>query len=148
MWMQALHNEAFSLKPLLCAWTEGPLLLVSVNPNPKRNGYIPPTGLTGKVSAEDLKDAMSAVESMARANQSIDHPSISGFSSAHEKRSFNLWSVMNAVMSPVKVQSMHDEDETVATGIFAEPTTSPIRNRHKSKRKKKGDGGSIISSFF
>jgi len=114
----------------------------------KRNGYIPPTGLTGKVSAEDLKDAMSAVESMARANQSIDHPSISGFSSAHEKRSFNLWSVMNAVMSPVKVQSMHDEDETVATGIFAEPTTSPIRNRHKSKRKKKGDGGSIISSFF
>ncbi|KAL3760172.1 hypothetical protein ACHAWU_001682 [Discostella pseudostelligera] len=113
----------------------------------KKNGYIPPTGLTGEVSAEDIKDAMSAVESMARANQSIDHPSISDFSSAHEKRSFNLWSVMNAVMSPVKVQSMH-EDETVATGIFAEPITSPTRNRHKSKRKKKGDGGSIISSFF
>jgi hypothetical protein len=100
------------------------------------------------VSWTNSNDAMSAVESMARANQSIDHPSISDFSSAHEKRSFNLWSVMNAVMSPVKVQSMHDEDETVATGIFAEPITSPIRNRHKSKRKKKGDGGSIISSFF
>ena len=59
----------------------------------------------------------------------------------------SIASVMNAVMSPVKVQSMH-EDETVATGIFAEPITSPTRNRHKSKRKKKGDGGSIISSFF
>ncbi len=113
----------------------------------KENGYIPPTGLTGKVSAEDVKNAMSAVESMARANQSIDHPSISDTSSAQEKRSFNLWSVMNAVMSPVKVLSM--QDETVATGIlFAEPIASPARNRHKSKRKRKGDGGSVISSFF
>ena len=73
--------------------------------------------------------------------------SISDTSSAHEKRGFNLWSVMNAVMSPVKVLSM--QDETEATGnIFAEPIASPARNRYKSKRKKKGDGGSVISSFF
>ena len=111
----------------------------------KKNGYIPSTGLTGEVSADDIKNAMSAVESMAKANQSIDHPSISDTSSAHEKRSFNLWSVMNAVMSPAKVLSMPDE---IATGMFAEPIASPARNRHKSKRKKKGDGGSVISSFF
>lgn len=112
----------------------------------KKNGYIPPTGLTGDVSAEDIKNAMSAVESMARANQNIDHPSISDASTTLEKRSFNLWRVMNSVMSPVKVQSMNDE--TVVTGIFAEHITSPTRNRHKSKRKKKGDGGSVITSFF
>jgi hypothetical protein len=114
----------------------------------KSNGYIPPTGLTGEVSGEDIKHAMAAVESMARANQSIDHPSISDTSNGNERRSFNLWSVMNAVMSPVKVQSSYQHEETVvATGIFAE-IESPTRHRHKSKRKKKSDGGSVISSFF
>lgn len=72
----------------------------------KRNGYVPPSGLTGEDSSEHVKNAMSAVESMARANQSIDHPSISGNGEV-QQQGFNLWNAMNTVMSPAQLSLIH-----------------------------------------
>ncbi|KAL3826230.1 hypothetical protein ACHAXA_006258 [Cyclostephanos tholiformis] len=69
----------------------------------KTNGYVPPGGLTGEDTSRNIQSAMRAVESMARANQSIDHPSISG--KATQQSGFNLWNIMNAVMSPTTKQT-------------------------------------------
>lgn len=43
---------------------------------------------------------MAAVESMPRANQSIDHPAISEKSSMRQEQGYNLRNAMNAVRSP------------------------------------------------
>lgn len=120
----------------------------------KRNGYIPPGGLMGEDSSEAVKRAMSAVGSMARANQSIDHPSFSDNSSvsAHQQQgSFSLWNAMNSVMSPGQVEAMQNVADA-SGGLFNEApaaTSSKKRSsKHKPKKKKKQRGGSVISSFF
>ncbi|KAL3779980.1 hypothetical protein ACHAW5_008629 [Stephanodiscus triporus] len=122
----------------------------------KKNGYVPPGGLTGEDSSENIQNAMRAVESMAKANQRIDHPSISGNTAVTPQPGFNLWNIMNAVMSPVR-ESMHDEmDDEIEeqTGeLFtttADVLTKKSSSKHKSskRKKKRSGGGSVISSFF
>lgn len=122
----------------------------------KKNGYVPLGGLTGEDSSENIQNAMRAVESMAKANQRIDHPSISGNTAVTPQPGFNLWNIMNAVMSPVR-ESMHDEmddeieeqtDELFTT--TADVLTKKSSSKHKSskRKKKRSGGGSVISSFF
>jgi hypothetical protein len=123
----------------------------------KKNGYVPPGGLTGEDSSENIQNAMRAVESMARANQSIDHPSMSKGAAVTQHTGFNLWNIMNSVMSPVR-ESMDDEIEEPIGGIIHGFTANDddivssrkSSSKHKSsKRKKKRSGGSsVISSFF
>jgi len=123
----------------------------------KKNGYIPPCGLTGEDSSENIKNAMRAVESMARANQSIDHPSMSKGAAVPQQTGFNLWNIMNSVMSPMR-ESMDDEIEEPIGGIIHGFTANDddiissrkSSSKHKSsKRKKKRSGASsVISSFF
>ena len=120
----------------------------------KKNGYIPPGGLTGEDSSENIQNAMRAVESMARANQSIDHPSMPKSAVVTQQTGFNLWNIMNSVMSPVQ-ESIDDEIEEPIGEIFTPNDDGIVSSRkssskHKSsKRKKKRSGGSsVISSFF
>jgi len=122
----------------------------------KKHGYVPPNGLSGEDASGHIKSAMSAVESMAIANQGIDHPSLtkSDSSEVKQQQGFSLWNAMNAVMGPGQAQAMADVTEA-AGGLFNDdhqPTRSSKKSssKHKSKKrsKKRGDGGSIISSFF
>jgi len=116
----------------------------------KKNGYVPPTGMTGEDSSEHVARAMKSVESMARASQSIDHPSISQESTESQSQGFSLWDAMNSVLyKPAQTTETIQEDsipEDTAGDLFFAPKKSVKKS---SKRKKKrGDGGSVISSFF
>lgn len=116
----------------------------------KKNGYVPPTGMTGEDSSEHVARAMKSVESMARASQSIDHPSISQESTENQPQGFSLWDAMNSVLyKPAQTTETIPEDsipEDTAGDLFFAPKKSVKKS---SKRKKKrGDGGSVISSFF
>mmetsp|Transcript_25016 Transcript_25016/g.40710 ORF Transcript_25016/g.40710 Transcript_25016/m.40710 type:complete len:416 (-) Transcript_25016:52-1299(-) len=120
----------------------------------KTHGYVPPGGLTGTDASGHVQSAMSAVESMAVASQSIDHPALNDQSSVAQRErgrdGFNLWNAMNAVMGPGQVQAMQNVSES--TGGLFNGNSSVARkgsSKHKSgKKKKKGSGGSVISSFF
>ena len=120
----------------------------------KKNGYVPPGGLTGADSSGNIQSAMRAVESMARANQSIDHPSLSGKPAVTQQSGFNLWNIMNTVMSPVR-ESMDEEIDDAEEDVFIISTDDVVSTRkssskHKSskRKKKRSGGGSVISSFF
>jgi hypothetical protein len=120
----------------------------------KQNGYVPPGGLTGEDSLENIQNAMRAVESMARANQRIDHPSLSRSTAVTQQTGFNLWNIMNSVMSPLR-ESMDDEIQEPMGELFTADNDDIVSlrkssSKHKSsKRKKKRSGGSsVISSFF
>eukprot|EP00804_Cyclotella_cryptica_P003719 CCRYP_008898-RA/>CCRYP_008898-RA protein AED:0.02 eAED:0.02 QI:283/1/1/1/1/1/5/85/1683 len=108
----------------------------------KKHGYVPPGGMSGEDTSESVRNAMSAIESMAVASQSIDHPSLAEHNLSTTPKGFSLWSVMNSVVGP----SMLTEE--------IEPQKSESKSHKKSskdktkRRKKKGDDGSIISSFF
>ena len=108
----------------------------------KKNGYVPPNGLSGEDTSESVRNAMSAIESMAVASQSIDHPSLAENDVVTPKQQgFNLWSVMNAVVSP----TMLAEEVGSSKG---EKKPHKKSSKDKKRRKKRGDEGSIISSFF
>lgn len=121
----------------------------------KKHGYVPPGGMSGTDTSGAVRDAMSAVESMAKASQSIDHPALNDEANAISQRErrqdgFSLWNAMNAVMTPGQVDAMQTVTETTG-GLFND--TNGVKKKSSSKhkgrrRKKKGDGGSIISSFF
>ena len=111
--------------------------------------------MTGEDTSEAVRKAMSSVGQMARASQSIDHPSISEEPSS-QAEGFSLWGVMNAVLggSGQQQASLEDVPETNSGGdLFAEMPEQKTKksSKHKSSRRKKkrhDDGGSIISSFF
>ncbi|KAL7473673.1 hypothetical protein ACHAXS_014162 [Conticribra weissflogii] len=129
----------------------------------KKNGYVPPGGLTGLDTSQNVKNAMSAIETMAIANQTVDNPN-------EEKpplrRGFSLWNAMNAVMAPTGRLSAEANDESCDDSVIMESTvrlkhpSSEIGERRRSgerekksgsgkkRKKKRGDGGSVISSFF
>ena len=117
----------------------------------KKNGYVPPTGMTGEDSSEHVARAMKSVESMARASQSIDHPSLSQESTENQSQGFSLWDAMNSVLyKPAQTTDTIQEEsipEDTAGDLFFAPKKS---SKHKSskRKKKRGDGGSVISSFF
>lgn len=106
----------------------------------KKNGYVPPNGLSGEDTSESVRNAMAAIESMALASQSIDHPSLAENNISPQQKGFNLWSVMNAVVSP----TMLSEEVALSQGEKKSKRTG----KDKKRRKKRGDEGSIISSFF
>lgn len=106
----------------------------------KTNGYVPPNGLSGEDTSESVRNAMAAIESMALASQSIDHPSLAeNNDSPPQQKGFSLWSVMNAVVSPTMLS------EEVAP---SQEQKSKRTVKDKKRRKKRGEEGSIISSFF
>ena len=108
----------------------------------KKHGFVPPNGLSGEDTSESVRNAMSAIESMAVASQSIDHPSLAENDAATPKQQgFNLWSVMNAVVSP----TMLAEEVQPSKG---DKKSHKKSSKDKKRRKKRGDEGSIISSFF
>lgn len=110
----------------------------------KRHGYVPPGGLSGVNTAESVKFAMLAVESMAVASQSIDHPSLA--ENPEQKGGFNLWNAMNAVVTPrPRIPGM-----ILPAGVEPSKEESKAKKKSKDKRRrrKRGDDGSIISSFF
>lgn len=108
----------------------------------KKHGYVPPGGMSGEDTTESVRNAMSAIECMAVASQSIDHPSLAEHNLATTTKGFNLWSVMNSVVGP---SMLMEEIEPQKSETKAHKKSS----RDKTKRrKKKGDDGSIISSFF
>jgi hypothetical protein len=107
----------------------------------KKNGYVPPSGLSGEDTSESVRNAMSAIESMAVASQSIDHPSLPENNVPTQQRGFNLWSVMNAVVSP----TMLAEEVEPSHG---EKKGHKKSSKDKKRRKKRSTEGSIISSFF
>ena len=120
----------------------------------KKNGYTPTSGMTGEDTSEAVRKAMSSVGQMARASQSIDHPSISEEPSS-QAEGFSLWGVMNAVLGGSgQQQALEEVPETNSGGdLFAEMPEQKTKksSKHKSSRRKKkrhDDGGSIISSFF
>ena len=129
----------------------------------KRNGYVPPGGLTGEDTSENVKKAMAAIETMAIASQSVDNPT-SG-ERPQLRRGFSLWNAMNAVMTPSG--RLRDDAEVCDDSVVVEkpararrPTDVPSRDKSRRKkekealssgkrrRKKRGDDGSVISSFF
>ena len=115
----------------------------------KRNGYVPPGGMTGEDTSGHVKNAMGAIESMARANQTIDQPSLSNEEeSSMTNGGFSLWGVMNQIMTPGQVQTMNSVSQSTAQGLFSE--VDPVaKKKKKSKKKRRSDsGGSVISSFF
>jgi len=120
----------------------------------KKHGYVPSGGLTGTDASGHVQSAMSAVESMAVASQSIDHPALNDQSSVSQRErgrdGFNLWNAMNAVMGPGQVQAMQNVSESTGGLFNGNPSVSKkSSSKHKSgRRKKKGSGGSVISSFF
>lgn len=107
----------------------------------KKHGYVPPGGLSGEDTSDSVKNAMSAIESMAIASQSIDHPSLPENNVSPQQKGFSLWSVMNAVVSPTLLSQ---EMESPQEGKKSHKKSS----KDKRRRKKRGDDGSIISSFF
>ena len=119
----------------------------------KRNGYVPPGGLTGEDTSEQVKSAMSAMETMAKANQTIDHPAIvrnQPVQQQQQQQGFSLWNAMNAVMSPGQTQTLQTVTESTG-GLFNDQPEKKASKHHKSSRRKKNkrsDSGSIISSFF
>jgi len=112
----------------------------------KKNGYVPSNGITGEDTSQNIRNAMSAVNSMAVANQSIDHPAVSE-SNAVQRRGFSLWNTMNAVMGPGNARDISESNGV----MFGDASTSSKKSSHKhksKKKKKRGDSGSVISSFF
>lgn len=107
----------------------------------KRHGYVPPGGLSGEDTSESVRNAMSAIESMAVASQSIDHPSLAENNVTPQQKGFSLWSVMNTIVSPTQlveeVEQSHEEKKAHKKS-----------SKDKKRRKKRRDDGSIISSFF
>ena len=120
----------------------------------KKNGYDPTTGLSliGEDTTENIAAAMRAVEAMARANQSIDHPSLSTKPVVTQQQpAFNLWSLMNTVLSPAKPVADFFDDETPGDTLFKTIIDGPISsstNKPSRRKKKKSTGGSVITSFF
>jgi len=122
----------------------------------KKNGYDPTTGLSliGEDTTENIAAAMRAVEAMARANQSIDHPSLSTKPAVTQQQpAFNLWNIMNTVLSPAKPIADFFEDETPGDTLFTtiidkRGPISSSTNKPSRRKKKKSAGGSVISSFF
>ena len=114
----------------------------------KRNGYVPPGGLTGEETSGSVKNAMGAIESMARANQTIDHPSLSNEESSLTNGGFSLWSVMNQIMTPGQVQTMNSVSKSTAQGLFNEVDAAPKKKKRSKKKRRSDSGGSVISSFF
>ena len=113
----------------------------------KRNGYVPAGGLTGEDTSDSVKNAMSAVESMARASQSIDHPAIAE-ESVDQNQGFSLWNAMNAVMGPGQPQAERHVSEGISSVLLDEPASSKKKHKSSKRKKKRSDSGSIISSFF
>ena len=107
----------------------------------KKHGYVPPGGLTGEDTTTNVQSAMSAVRTMATANQSIDHPS----ADEPRQQGFNLWAAMNSVLSP-RLDSETIEPKIFESAVDEERERSS--KRKSKKKKKKRDDGSIISSFF
>lgn len=107
----------------------------------KKHGYVPPGGLSGEDTSESVRNAMSAIESMAMASQSIDHPSLPENNLSPQQKGFNLWAVMNTIVSP----TTFSEEVEVSR---REEKTYKKSSKEKKRRKKRGDEGSIISSFF
>ena len=107
----------------------------------KKHGYVPPGGLTGEDTTTNVQSAMSAVRTMATANQSIDHPS----ADEPRQQGFNLWAAMNSVLSP-RLDSETNEPKIFESAVDEERERSS--KRKSKKKKKKRDDGSIISSFF
>lgn len=114
----------------------------------KRNGYVPPGGLTGEETSGSVKNAMGAIESMARANQTIDQPSLSNEESSLTNGGFSLWGVMNQIMTPGQVQTMNTVSKSTAQGLFNEVDTGAKKKKRSKKKRRSDSGGSVISSFF
>jgi len=108
----------------------------------KKHGYVPPGGLTGEDTTTNVQSAMSAVRTMATANQSIDHPS----ADEPRQQGFNLWAAMNSVLSPRLDSETQNEPKIFESAVDEERERSS--KRKSKKKKKKRDDGSIISSFF
>jgi len=109
----------------------------------KKHGYVPPGGLTGEDTSASVQNAMSAIRTMATANQSIDRPSTAA---VPQQQGFSLWAAMNSVLSPrldAKAHAPYAPDST----LDDEERRSSAKRKSK-KKKKKRDDGSIISSFF
>lgn len=129
----------------------------------KKNGYVPPGGLTGIDTSLNVKNAMTAIETMAIANQTVDNPNEER---PPLRRGFSLWNAMNMVMAPTGRFSTEANDESCDDSVIMESTeklrrpSSEIGERRRSgdkerksgsgkkRKKKRGDGGSVISSFF
>eukprot|EP00569_Conticribra_weissflogii_P019043 CAMPEP_0171447734 /NCGR_PEP_ID=MMETSP0881-20121228/39256_1 /TAXON_ID=67004 /ORGANISM="Thalassiosira weissflogii, Strain CCMP1336" /LENGTH=618 /DNA_ID=CAMNT_0011972149 /DNA_START=29 /DNA_END=1887 /DNA_ORIENTATION=- len=148
----------------------------------KKNGYVPPGGLTGVDTSLNVKNAMTAIETMAIANQTVDNPNEER---PPLRRGFSLWNAMNMVMAPTGRFSTEANDESCDDSVIMESTeklnallrrlddsvimesteklrrpSSEIGERRRSgdkerksgsgkkRKKKRGDGGSVISSFF
>eukprot|EP00986_Skeletonema_menzelii_P016754 scaffold15769_cov135-Skeletonema_menzelii.AAC.3 len=109
----------------------------------KKHGYVPPGGLTGEDTSTNVQSAMSAVRTMATANQSIDHPS----ANAPSQQGFSLWAAMNSVLGSPRLETERHEPFAPDPTIEDE-RRSASKKKSKKKKKKRGDEGSIISSFF
>jgi len=132
----------------------------------KKNGYVPPGGLTGVDTSLNVKNAMTAIETMAIANQTVDNPNNPNEERPPLRRGFSLWNAMNMVMAPTGRFSTEANDESCDDSVIMESTeklrrpSSEIGERRRSgdkerksgsgkkRKKKRSDGGSVISSFF
>merc|ERR1712194_366140 len=108
----------------------------------KKHGYVPSGGMTGEDVSQHVKNAI--------ATQSINQTNTSNRDAATQPaQGFSLWNAMNAVMGPTAPQSMHAETETAGVAFGGSRNSIKVSSKHTSKRKKKkNQGGSIISSFF
>ena len=119
----------------------------------KKHGYVPPGGLTGEDTSSNVSNAMSAIRTMATANQSIDHPSVGAridhpSIGAPTQQGFNLWAAMNSVLSNgPRIMEAESHAPYAPNSTFEDERKRSSRRKSK-KKKKKGDDVSIISSFF
>ncbi len=113
----------------------------------KKHGYVPPGGLTGEDTTANVQSAMSAIRTMATANQSIDRSS----TDVPNQQGFSLWAAMNSVLSgpgPKLVAQATHEPYAPSMEVDERRTSSRRKSSKKKKKKNRGDEGSIISSFF